>query len=196
MDSYQTIEKESQGEYKENRSRFIAFAFPINNQEEVKPLLEKIKKEYFDARHHCYAYRIIEKDKEVKRCFDDREPSHTAGDRIYAAIESNNLNNILIIVVRYFGGVLLGASNLSRAYRQAAIEAINNANIITNKIQEEVVFSYSYTDTAKINRFFKENRIDKTSYIYIESTTIKIKLTKEQKKSLAVLGIIQQDKKE
>lgn len=187
MDSYLTIEKPSQGEYKEKRSRFIAFAFPVNNQEEVKPLLEKIKKDYFDARHHCFAYKINDNETIIKRCFDDREPSHTAGDMIYAAIESKDLMNILIVVVRYFGGTLLGASNLARAYRQAAMEAINNSKIITKTIEETIVFSFSYAIIPQINKFLKENNFNKTDYTYLSNTEIKLKVKKSQKVQMIIL---------
>lgn len=184
MDEYLTIETTSKAEYKEKRSRFIAFAFPINDIQQVKPIIDDIKNKYFDARHHCFAYKINEGETINKRVFDDREPSHTAGDMIYSAIESKNITNILIVVVRYFGGTLLGASNLARAYRQAAIESINNATIITKTIEETIIFKFSYNVVSQVNKLLKENNFDKSSYSYQSDNIIKLSVKKSRKESI------------
>lgn len=184
MDEYLTIETTSKAEYKEKRSRFIAFAFPINDIQQVKPIIDNIKNKYFDARHHCFAYKINEGETINKRVFDDREPSHTAGDMIYSAIESKNITNILIVVVRYFGGTLLGASNLARAYRQAAIESINNATIITKTIEETIIFKFSYNVVSQVNKLLKENNFDKSSYSYQSDNIIKLSVKKSRKESI------------
>ncbi|MCH3923839.1 MAG: YigZ family protein [Bacteroidales bacterium] len=184
MDEYLTIETTSKAEYKEKRSRFIAFAFPVNDIQQVKPIIDDIKNKYFDARHHCFAYKINEGETINKRVFDDREPSHTAGDMIYSAIESKNITNILIVVVRYFGGTLLGASNLARAYRQAAIESINNATIITKTIEETIIFKFSYNVVSQVNKLLKENNFDKSSYSYQSDNIIKLSVKKSRKESI------------
>ena len=184
MDEYLTIETTSKAEYKEKRSRFIAFAFPVNDIQQVKPIIDDIKNKYFDARHHCFAYKINEGETINKRVFDDREPSHTAGDMIYSAIESKNITNILIVVVRYFGGTLLGASNLARAYRQVAIESINNATIITKTIEETIIFKFSYNVVSQVNKLLKENNFDKSSYSYQSDNIIKLSVKKSRKESI------------
>ncbi|MDO5760916.1 MAG: YigZ family protein, partial [Bacteroidota bacterium] len=157
MDTYLTINAISNGEYKENKSRFLAFAYPIERLEQVKELLDKIKKEYYDARHHCYAYKIGVDKEQVSRAFDDREPSHTAGDMILGAIDSKSLTNVLIIVVRYFGGIKLGASNLAKAYKQASFLAIENATIVEKTIMANINFSFDFAVITQVNKFLKDN---------------------------------------
>lgn len=180
MDTFLTIVENSKGEYKERKSSFLSFAFPVENENKVKDELEKIKKQFYDARHHCYAYKIgIEKECRT-RAFDDREPAHTAGDMILGAIESANLTNVFIVVVRYFGGIKLGASNLSKAYRQAAAAAIDNAEIVSRTLQEDIVFDFEYSCVSAINRFFKENKIEKTSYTYLQANKILLKVDKDK----------------
>lgn len=151
-DKYKTIKSLSQGVYKEKGSRFIAFAYPVESQEETKSILERIRKEYHDARHHCYAY-MIGQDRLTWRVNDDGEPSGTAGKPILGQINSANLTNILIVVIRYFGGTLLGVSGLINAYRTAACEAIKNAETVERTLYEyhEIKFPYScINDVMKI----------------------------------------------
>ncbi len=127
-DLYKTIEEASTGIYKEKGSKFLAFAYPVATEYEVKDILDGLKKEYYDARHHCYAY-VLGADKDKFRANDDGEPSSTGGKPILGQILSNDLTNIFIVVVRYFGGTKLGVSGLINAYRSAASDAINNAKI-------------------------------------------------------------------
>lgn len=154
-DTYLTIEEKSQGIYKEKGSKFIALAFPVSNEENVKEIIKSIKKEYFDARHHCYAY-IIGHDKSVFRMNDDGEPSSTAGKPIYGQLLSNNLTNILIVVVRYFGGIKLGVSGLINAYKQAALDSIQNAQIIQKTLNEVYSISFEYTLMNKVMKVLKD----------------------------------------
>ena len=128
-DKYLTIEKNSDGIFKDRGSKFLAFAYPVSSPEEIKIILAELRKKYHDARHHCYAY-MLGAEKETYRSNDDGEPSSSAGKPILGQIQSNNLSNILIVVVRYFGGTLLGVGGLINAYRSAAADAIRNANII------------------------------------------------------------------
>lgn len=194
MDTFFTIKQTSKGEYKENKSTFLAFAYPIENAEQVKQFVDNLKKEYYDARHHCFAYKIGIGKEVQSRAFDDREPSHTAGEKILGAIESKNLTNVLIVVVRYFGGIKLGASNLAKAYKQASMEALGNAEIIERTITEDILFSFDFSIMANVNKFLKDNRFDKTSYTYVSANEILLKVNKDNKENIinqlsAVFGI-------
>ncbi len=194
MDTFFTIKQASKGEYKENKSTFLAFAYPVENAEQVKQFVDNLKKEYYDARHHCFAYKIGIGKEVQSRAFDDREPSHTAGEKILGAIESKNLTNVLIVVVRYFGGIKLGASNLAKAYKQASMEALGNAEIIERTITEDILFSFDFSIMANVNKFLKDNRFDKTSYTYVSANEILLKVNKDNKENIinqlsAVFGI-------
>jgi uncharacterized YigZ family protein len=128
-DSYKTIKKESQGYFKDKGSKFLAFAFPVKSEEEIKEILTRLRKEHHSARHHCYAWRLGSEEITF-RANDDGEPSSTAGKPILGQLLSFEVTNILIIVVRYFGGTLLGVSGLINAYKNAAADSLNNAEII------------------------------------------------------------------
>ncbi|MDY6394269.1 MAG: YigZ family protein [Bacteroidales bacterium] len=184
MDTFFTIKQASKGEYKENKSSFLAFAYPVEDTEEVKQIVDNLKKEYYDARHHCFAYKIGIGKEVQSRAFDDREPSHTAGEKILGAIESKNLTNVLIVVVRYFGGIKLGASNLAKAYKQASMEALGNAEIIERTITEDILFSFDFSIMANVNKFLKDNRFDKTSYAYVSANEILLKVNKDNKENI------------
>lgn len=184
MDTFFTIKQTSKGEYKENKSSFLAFAYPIENAEQVKQFVDNLKKEYYDARHHCFAYKIGIGKEVQSRAFDDREPSHTAGEKILGAIESKNLTNVLIVVVRYFGGIKLGASNLAKAYKQASMEALGNAEIIERTITEDILFSFDFAVMSNVNKFLKDNRFDKTSYTYVSANEILLKVNKDNKENI------------
>lgn len=142
-DCYKSILEPSTGIYKDNGSKFLAFAYPVSSEEEIKPLVQQLKKEYFDARHHCYAYRLGHTGA-IWRMNDDGEPSSTAGRPIYGQILSSELSDILVVVVRYFGGIKLGVPGLIRAYKTSTADAIANATII-EKIATtpfRIVFDY------------------------------------------------------
>lgn len=142
-DTYKTIAAPSTGSYSEKRSKFIAYAFPVLTEEDVKKHLTEIQKKHNDARHHCYAY-IIGPRKDAYRANDNGEPSGTAGRPIHGQLLSKDLTNTLVIVVRYFGGIKLGVSGLQNAYKIAAREALDAASIIEKTIDEtyDVVFEY------------------------------------------------------
>jgi uncharacterized YigZ family protein len=143
-DTYLTISNVAEGLFKDKGSRFISFAFPVSSEKEIKPHLEKIKNEYHDARHHCFAY-MLGKDRTTFRSFDDGEPSGTAGKPILGQIQSKGLTNILIVVIRYFGGTLLGTSGLINAYRTSAADAINHSQIITKTIKCSCLVHFDYS---------------------------------------------------
>ncbi len=157
-DTYKTITSSSKGIYKEKGSRFISFAVPVSSQEEIKPIIDKIKKEHHEARHHCYAY-MIGHERIIWRVNDDGEPSGTAGRPILGQINSFGLTNIIIIVSRYFGGTLLGVSGLINAYRSAAISAIQNAELTERTILEYFEITYPYISMNDVMRILKEENI-------------------------------------
>lgn len=153
--SFQTIAQPSEGTYKESGSKFFAFAYPVASEEEIKERIEELKKRYFDARHHCFAW-MLGKEKNRHRVFDDGEPSHSAGDPILGQIRSKDLTNILIVVVRYFGGVKLGVGGLIQAYKTAAEDALNHAVIVVKEVTQSVSIHYPYEYTTEVMRLVKE----------------------------------------
>lgn len=153
--SYKTLLEASSGVYKEKGSKFYSYAYPIDSETDVKIFLQKIKKEHHSARHHCFAY-VIGKDGTKFRANDDGEPSGTAGKPILGQINSNSLTNILIIVVRYFGGTLLGTSGLIRAYRAAAADAIQNGKIIIRTIKKQILIKFPYPLINEVMKVLKE----------------------------------------
>lgn len=154
-DTYNTISALSEGIYTEKRSKFIAIAIPVSTIEEIKEHLDHYQKKYYDARHVCYAYMLGAERKDF-RANDNGEPSGTAGKPILGQINSNELTDILLIVVRYFGGIKLGTSGLIVAYKAAAAEAIANANVIEKTVDEEVTVSFEYPLMNDIMRIVKE----------------------------------------
>ena len=132
-DFYKTIAVPAEGLYKEKGSKFISFAYPVQTEEQIKGIVAELKDKFYDARHHCYAW-MLGAGKKNFRANDDGEPSSTAGRPILGQIQSNDLTNILIVVVRYFGGTKLGVSGLIHAYREAAADALNHAEIIEKTV--------------------------------------------------------------
>lgn len=155
MDTFLTIKAPAEGYYTEKRSKFLAFAFPVSSVDEVKAIVAEHQKRYYDARHVCYAY-MLGPERTVFRANDNGEPSGTAGKPILGQINSNSLTDILIIVVRYFGGVKLGTGGLIVAYRLAAAEAIANAEIIEKKVELSVAFRFEYPYMNDVMRIVKE----------------------------------------
>ena len=154
-DVYKTIETPAEGLYKEKGSKFIALAYPVRTEEAVKEIVGEIKVRYYDARHHCYAYRLGA-DKKKFRANDDGEPSSTAGKPILGQILSYDLTDILIVVVRYFGGIKLGVSGLINAYRAAAADAIGHARIDEKTDDEVFRIKFDYTVMNEVMRVVKE----------------------------------------
>lgn len=154
-DTYLTISRTSEGIYKEKMSKFLAFAIPVSSVEDVKKQLEKYQKEYYDARHVCWAY-MLGPQRADSRSNDNGEPSGTAGKPILGQINSAGLTDILIVVVRYFGGIKLGTSGLIVAYREAASEAIAANEIIERQVEDEVHFGFEYPLMNEVMRIVKE----------------------------------------
>lgn len=153
--SFLTIIGSSTAEYKEKGSKFIGLAFPVASEDEVKSRLAEVRKKYFDARHHCYAY-VLGADKSKSRANDDGEPNHSAGDPILGQIRSKNLTNVLVVVVRYFGGTKLGVGGLITAYKTSAEEALNGVPIIEQHVTATVVFEFGYEVTPAIMKLVKD----------------------------------------
>lgn len=160
-DTYLTIKDFSQGLFKEKGSRFIALAYPVTSQEEIKTILQNIRKEHHAARHHCFAW-ILGQKRQTYRVSDDGEPSGTAGKSILGRINAFELTNILIIVVRYFGGKLLGVSGLIHAYRSAAEAAINNSQIAEMSIMDYFELIFSYSSINEVMKIIKDNEISQS----------------------------------
>lgn len=181
--SFHTISDPSTGEYKEKGSKFIALAFPVTSEDDVKARLMEVKKKYFDARHHCYAY-VLGADKNKFRAYDDGEPNHSAGDPILGQIRSRNLTNVLVIVVRYFGGIKLGVSGLVTAYKTAAEEALDRASIVEQQITVVLVFEFDYQVTPAIMKLVKDFDLRIINQEFGEACSIKAEVLLSWRDSL------------
>lgn len=157
-DTYKSIAAPSKGLYKDLGSKFLAFAYPVETEEEAKAIVADLKKEYFDARHHCYAYRLGREGGQW-RANDDGEPSSTAGKPILGQLLSNGLSDILIVVVRYFGGTKLGVPGLIKAYRSAAQDAISNSLIVEKISTELLTVEFDYLQMNDVMKVFKDLNI-------------------------------------
>ncbi len=155
-DTYRTIKQLSEGYYSEKRSRFISYAIPVTTAEEVKTHVDAYRKQYYDARHVCWAY-MLGAERLTYRSNDDGEPSSTAGKPILGQINSNELTDLLIVVIRYFGGIELGTSGLITAYRTAAAEAIAAADIEERTVDEEISITFEYPFLNGVMRIVKED---------------------------------------
>lgn len=155
MDTYLSIAQPTEALFKEKGSKFIAFAYPVENEQEIKEKLELLRKKYYDATHHCYAY-ILGKDKKNFRANDDGEPNGTAGLPILGQLKSKNITNVLVVVVRYFGGTKLGASGLVSAYKTATAKALSQAIIIEKILTQSVTFGFDYLQMNEVMKFIKD----------------------------------------
>lgn len=174
--SFRTIAASAEGNYKESGSKFLAFAFPVATEDEIRQQLELIKKEYFDARHHCYAW-VLGADKSRYRSFDDEEPNHSAGDPILGQIRSRNLTDVLVIVVRYFGGVKLGVGGLIQAYKTATDNALSNAVIIEKEVMRSLVLLYPYHETTEVQRVIKDFELKITKHEFLETCSLQAEVS-------------------
>lgn len=175
-DSYFTISGPSEATFRDRGSKFIAYAFPVNNEQEIKEHLAALRKEHPSANHHCYAWRLGPC-AEAFRANDDGEPSNSAGKPILGQLQAKDLTNVLIVVVRYFGGTLLGVSGLINAYRQSTAEAINNATIEEKFILFEYKIDFSFEDMNAVMKILKdtESKIVQQDYNEINSIIFRTK---------------------
>jgi uncharacterized YigZ family protein len=181
-DIYHTIEKESTGYFKDKGSKFYSYAYPLTNEDQVKDIVAALKKEHHSARHHCYAWRLGTEDIR-SRANDDGEPSSTAGKPILGQLQSFELTNILIVVVRYFGGTLLGVSGLINAYKNATIEVLNNAEIKTKQMESTFELSFEYPMLNHVMHTLKQELIgvEKTDFQESCKLTFAIRKSEEER---------------
>jgi uncharacterized YigZ family protein len=180
-DNYKTITSKSEGFYKEKGSKFISFAIPVANETEIKEFLDKTRKEFHDARHVCFAY-ILGFDKSAHRMNDDGEPSGTGGRPIYGQLQSFDLTNTLVAVVRYFGGTKLGVSGLINAYKTAAQDALKNAEIVTLKINDVYEIIYPYSMMNDVMKIIKEENLEQLT----SSFELECKISFQVPKNLSI----------
>jgi len=177
-DTYRTILCPSEGVFKDKGSKFLAFAFPVNTEEEIKDILQNLRKDHHSARHHCYAWRLGH-EKLHFRANDDGEPSSTAGKPILGQIQSYDLSNILLVVVRYFGGTLLGVSGLINAYRNASIDALNQAKIVERVVEKKITIEFPYPVMNEVMKIFKDEKLQQIKPQFdlrcMVSTSIRLK---------------------
>ncbi len=174
-DAFHTIKNASEGIFKDKGSKFLAFAYPVNSAEEAGKYIEQLKKKYHDARHHCWAYAIGAA-REEYRVNDDGEPHHSAGKPIMGQIKSFDVTNIVIIVVRYFGGTLLGVGGLINAYRSAARDALNNAQIVQEEITGLIKITCDYQGINDVMKIIKEEKLDIVQQQFKEVCRLNLKV--------------------
>ena len=182
-DEFKTIKTTGEGFYSEKRSKFLAFAHHVETIDEVKELLDTYRKKYYDARHVCYAYMLGPERTEF-RAVDDGEPSSTAGKPILGQINSNELTDILIVVVRYYGGVNLGTSGLIVAYREAAADAIAHCTVETRQVEEVVSYSFAYPMMNDVMRIVKDMAPRIVSQTYDNTCEIRLAIRKSEAEQL------------
>ena len=183
-DTYKTIAAASEEVlYKEKNSKFFGYAFPVTTEEEIKEILERLRKEHFSARHWCYAYQIGT-EKIQYRANDDGEPNNSAGMPIYGQIQSFEVTNVLVVVVRYFGGVKLGVGGLISAYKIAAQMALENSEIVERTIDKHFIISFGYTNMNKVMRIIKEKNLQIISQKMEMDCEIEISIRKKSVQNL------------
>ncbi len=164
-DTYKTISTPSEGLFKDKGSKFHSFAYPVSSEDEIKGIIQILKKEHYSARHHCYAWRLGH-EKLLFRANDDGEPSSTAGKPILGQIQSFDLTNILIVVVRYFGGTLLGVSGLINAYKNAAHDVLLQAEIIEKLVEKRLSIEFDYGVMNEVMKVFKDEKLTQLESLF------------------------------
>jgi uncharacterized YigZ family protein len=172
-DTYKTIKSVSCGIYKEKGSKFLAEAYPVSDESEIKSIIDKVRKEHHAARHHCYAYLLGTREMQW-RVSDAGEPSGTAGRPILGQIKSSGLTNVLVVVSRYFGGTLLGVSGLINAYKSAAASSLNNAEIIEYIIHESYEITYPYSAMNEVMKILKNENVLQSDHSFDMTCRIRI----------------------
>ncbi len=176
-DTYKTIERSGKGIFRDRASKFIGLALPAGNEAEVKSLLTRLRKEYWDANHHCFAY-VLGFDKSATRMNDDGEPSGTAGRPIMGQITSRDLTNILIVVIRYFGGTKLGVSGLINAYKQAASLALDDAPLLEKTVNEVYVIHFEYERMNDVMRILKDEKLEQINHQFGLNCSLEFRVRK------------------
>ena len=184
MEEFITIKENNQSEIVEKKSKFIANIFYVETKEEAEKIIQENKKRYHDARHNCFAYRVIENDRIIDRASDDGEPYGTAGAPMLNILVKNMLCNVLVIVTRYFGGILLGTGGLVRAYSEVTNNVIKNAEKIQKCKGFELLVKIQYSDFEKFKYYCKNNNINIINIEYSEFVVCKIELNELEKRKL------------
>ena len=181
MDEFITIENDVTSEFTEKKSKFIGNLFYVESIKEAEEIVKKTKKKYFDAKHNCIAYRVVEDGQIVERFSDDGEPSGTAGLPMLNILQKNNLVNVLIVVTRYFGGILLGTGGLVRAYQNSLLLSINKSNKVFKCLGEYLEVTLDYSDFDSFKYYCKNNNINIIEISYKENIICKIELEEDKK---------------
>ncbi len=181
MEQFYTIKNNIEAEIVEKKSKFIANLIKVESKEEAEEKIQEIKKKYYDARHNCVAYRVLEEGKVEEKASDDGEPSGTAGGPMLNILQKNNLSNVLIVVTRYFGGILLGTGGLVRAYSEALKKAIEESTLIMKASGIEMKLIVDYNNFEKFKYYCKNNNISIISLEYLEKIECKIQMELEKK---------------
>lgn len=184
MEQFKTIMQDAQAEIEEKKSRFIANVYYIENAEEAEEHLKQIRKKYFDARHNCFAYRILEENGVKEKQSDDGEPSGTAGAPMLNILQKNNLYNVLIVVTRYFGGTLLGTGGLVRAYSDATIKSLENAKVIIQTKGYLINVVIEYKDLEKFKYYCRMHGIVIVNTVYENNIICTMEISKNEKENL------------
>lgn len=184
IEKFKTIKYDNCEEIVEKKSRFIANLIYVENEEHVQNKIKEIKKKHYDAKHNCYAYRIIEGDNILRRSSDDGEPSGTAGAPMLNILEKNDIANVLVVVTRYFGGILLGTGGLVKAYSEATLKSIDNNELVEKELGYEIQISSSYADMKKIEYFLKTNNITILKKEFLDKVNILVELSIEDYKKI------------
>jgi uncharacterized YigZ family protein len=175
LDTFYTISQPSHIIYKEKGSKFLSFAYPVENEKDIKECLDLLHKKYYDATHHCYAY-LLGKDKTIFRANDDGEPNGTAGLPILGQIRSKGVTNVLVVVVRYFGGTKLGASGLVNAYKIATSDVLAQAEIIEKIVTQPLVISFDYVLMNEVMRIIKDFHLKIESQVFDNQCKIHLQI--------------------
>lgn len=184
MNSFFAIKNNLIGELVVKKSKFITNIIKVSSKEEAEEEIKKIKKKYYDARHNCIAYRILENEKIIERFSDDGEPSGTAGQPLLNILEKNNMVNVLVIVTRYFGGILLGTGGLVRAYSESLLNILSKSDIVEIKIGIECEVEIEYSQLEKFKYYCKNNDINIKEYKYTEKIVCKIEMDENKKSKI------------
>ena len=184
MENFLTIQEEEQTQIVEKKSKFIAEIHPVSNIQQVENKIKEIKKKYYDAKHHCIAYRIIDEGRVVERASDDGEPSGTAGAPMLNLLKGNNLCNVLVVVTRYFGGILLGTGGLVRAYSEATNLVIQKSKLVCKTEGYEITLKLEYNNLDTFTYYCKNNNIKILNIEYAENISIKIEMETDKKEIL------------
>ena len=177
-DTYKTIIAPTEGIYKEKGSKFLSFAIPVSSADEVKEIVKNYRKEYYDSRHVCYAY-MLGADRKEFRANDDGEPSGTAGRPILGQINSRELTNILVIVVRYFGGILLGTGGLVVAYKEATTDALDQAEVSEKTVDESISIVFDYVLMNEVMRIIKDTNAQISSQNFEDQCAMQLSIRKQ-----------------